>query len=246
VPNDPYLDASVHWKVRAGNATLHEPRYAEVAEAILDSGLATSVLQQIGSGKEAGVFACLNGEHLIAVKSYRFYQSSHRGGRPIKQESMGRLASQELELLTQAWRGGARVPRPGRRIENMFSMQYLGSPEGPAPRLHDVVVEDPEAFLEELLASTRKLADAGVVHSDLSPFNILVHDSLPWFIDLGQCVRVDRVGMSPWVRLTEAGDALRRGYKTFDRYFRKYRLRVDVEREVGAIVKRLDRFGVLL
>ncbi|MFZ3355466.1 MAG: RIO1 family regulatory kinase/ATPase [Thermoplasmata archaeon] len=245
MPNDPYLDASVHWKVRSGNATLHEPRYSEVADAILDSGLATSVLQQIGSGKEAGVFACLNGEHLIAVKSYRFYQSSHRGGRPIKQESMGRLASQELELLTQAWCGGARVPRPGRRVENMFSMQYLGSPEGPAPRLIDVGVEAPAEFLDELLASTRKLADAGVVHSDLSPFNILVHEELPWFIDMGQGVRVDRIGMSPWVRLTQAGDALRRGFKTYDRYFRKYGLRVDVDGEVAAIVTRLDRFGVL-
>jgi serine/threonine-protein kinase RIO1 len=245
VPNDAYLDASVHWKVRSGNATLHEQRYSEVVESILDTGLATSVVQQIGSGKEAGVFACLNGPHLIAVKAYRFYQSSHRGGRPIKQESMGRLALEELALLTQAWTGGARVPRPGRRVENMFSMQYLGSVEGPAPRLNDVALEAPEEFLAELLASTRKLADAGVVHSDLSPFNILVHDGLPWFIDLGQCVRVDRVGTSPWIRLTEAGDALRSGFKTFDRYFRKYDLRVDVEAEVAAIVTKLDRFGVL-
>ncbi len=246
VPNDPYLDPSVHWKIKSGNVALHELRYSEIADTILETGLATTVLQQIGSGKEAGVYACLDGDELVAIKVYRFYQSSHRGGRPIKQESMGRLAAHELDLLIQAWRGGARVPEPRRRIENMFSMQYLGSTEGPAPRLNDVEVDDPETFLTELLAGTRKLAEAGVVHTDLSPFNILVYDDLPWFIDLGQCVRVDRLGESPWIRLSEAGDALRRGLKMFDRYFRRYRVRVDVEGEVGQILRGLDRFGVLL
>ena len=100
-------------------------------------------------------------------------------------------------------------------------------------------------MLPAVLDQVRKLAAAGVVHTDSSPFNVLVHQGEPWTIDLGQAVRVDRLGSSPWTRLTEAGDALSRGLRTFDRYFRRYGLRVAVEEEVATILASLDRFGVL-
>jgi serine/threonine-protein kinase RIO1 len=246
VPNDPYLDASVRWKIRTGNVGFQEPKYPEVAEAILDAGVATEVLQLIGSGKEADVYACRDGPDLVAVKAYRTYRTSHRGGRPIKLDSMGNLAVYEFDLLVHAFRGGARVPIPLRRVENLLSMTYLGDEEGPAPKLIGTRLDDPERFQRELVQGVIDLADAGVVHTDLSPFNVLVHEGKPWFIDLGQCVRVDRLGASPWIRLTEAAEALQRGLLTFDRYFRRYGLRVDIEETARSIVKRLDRFGVLL
>lgn len=245
MPNNAYLDSSVHWKIRSGAASFHEPRYAEAAESILECGLATEVIHRIGSGKEADVYACADDRMLLAVKVYRLYRTSHRGGGPVKQESMGHRAAQELEMLTCAWRGGARVPEPGRRVENMFSMEYLGTDDGPAPRLSTVTPEAPERMLTAVLEQVRKLADAGVVHTDLSPFNILVHRREPWVIDLGQAVHVDRLGKSPWVRLSEAGDALSRGLRTFDRYFRRYGLRVPVDDEVAALLASVDRFGVL-
>ncbi|MGI0130222.1 MAG: RIO1 family regulatory kinase/ATPase [Thermoplasmata archaeon] len=245
MPNDGYLDSSVHWKVRSGSASFRELRYSEAAELILDGGLATDVRHRIGSGKEADVYACEDGPMLVAVKVYRFYRTSHRGGRPVKQESMGHRAAHELEMLTSAWRGGARVPEPGRRVENMFSMEYLGSSEGPAPRMSSGTSGSPERLRDAVLDQVRRLAAAGVVHTDLSPFNILLHRGKPWVIDLGQAVRVDRLGASPWIRLTEAGVALSRGLRTFDRYFRRYGLRVAVEEETEAILATLDRFGVL-
>jgi RIO kinase 1 len=246
VPNDGYLDPSVHWKVRSGTADFQEQRYSEASDAILECGLATEVLQRIGSGKEADVYACADDRMLLAVKVYRLYRTSHRGGRPVKQESMGHRAAHELEMLTSAWRGGARVPEPGRRVENMFSMEYLGTEEGPAPRLSSVRPPDPPRMLAAVLEEVRRLAAAGVVHTDFSPFNILVHRGEPWTIDLGQSVRVDRLGSAPWVRLSEAGDALARGLRTLDRYFRRDGLGVDVDTEVATILKSLDRFGVLV
>lgn len=245
MPNNHYLDSSVHWKVRSGTATFQEQRYSEAADSILECGLATEVLQRIGSGKEADVYACADDRMLLAVKVYRLYRTNHRGGRPVKQESMGYRAAEEIEMLTSAWRGGARVPEPGRRVENMFSMEYLGTPDGPAPRLSTVTLEAPDRMRTAIVEQVRKMAEAGVVHTDLSPFNVLVHRGEPWVIDLGQAVRVDRLGMPPWVRLNEAGASLTRGLTTFDRYFRKYGLRVEVEAEVSAILASLDRFGVL-
>ncbi len=56
---------------------------------------------------------------------------------------------------------------------------------------------------------------------------------------------VDRLGTPPWVRLEKAKAMLDHGLRTFDRYFRRFGLRVPVEEEVAAIVEGLDRGGVL-
>lgn len=227
MPNEGYLDKSVHWKVRSGQVAFAEPTHGEVADAILDCGLATEVGQRLGSGKEADVYLCRDGKRLLVVKVYRQYRTAHQGGRPIKLESMGQRASREFELLSYAWQGGARVPEPGRRVENMFSMQYLGNGSTVAPMLQHTVLGDPESFLRQTVEGIERLAEAGIVHSDLSPFNILVHEDLPWFIDLAAGVRVDRLGWPPWVRLNEALRALQRGGTALGRYFRKYGLALD-------------------
>jgi serine/threonine-protein kinase RIO1 len=245
VPNNHYLDTSVHWKIRSGNASFSEPRYGEIADAILECGLATEVLRKIGSGKEADVFACADGPMAVAVKVYRLYRTSHRGGGSVKQESMAHQAAHELEMLTTGWRGGTRVPEPGRRIENMFSMEFVGTEGEPAPRMSDVEPHDPEQFRTRVLEQVRRLAESGVVHTDLSPFNVLYHHREPWIIDLGQAIHVDRLGMPPWVRLRKAEDALGWALRTFDRYFRRWGIRVAVDEELASILAGLDRSGVL-
>jgi RIO kinase 1 len=245
MPNTPYLDKSVQWRIETGNVGFHEPGYREVAEAILEAGLATEVRQRIGSGKEADVYLCLDGRRRLAVKCYRLYRSSHRGGRPIKLETMGHQASREYELLVYAWRNRVRVPEPGRRVENMLSMEYLGTLECPAPRLQEAVPTNPAQFMAETIAEIERLAEAGIVHSDLSPFNILVERDHPWIIDLAAGVRVDRLGFSPWMRLEEASVALRGGLGALARYFRKHGEDIDVENLVQTLVNKLDRFGVL-
>ena len=126
MPNSGYLDSSVHWKVRTGHIAFAEPTHDEVADAILDAGLATAVGQRLGSGKEADVYLCRDGSRLRAVKVYRLYRTSHRGGGAIKLESMGQRALREYDLLDYAFQGGARVPQPCDRNENMFSMEFIG------------------------------------------------------------------------------------------------------------------------
>ena len=244
MPNDGYLDDSVHWKIRSGLVAFAEPTQREVADAILDCGLATEVGQKLGSGKEADVYLCRDGRTLRAVKVYRQYRTAHKGGRRIKLESMGQRALREFDLLAYAWQGGARVPEPGRRNENMFSMQYLGTPSAVAPMLHDTALRDPESFLHQTVAGITGLAEAGIVHSDLSPFNILVHENLPWFIDLAAGIRVDRLGSPPWVRLEEALRSLERGGAALARYFRKYDLSFDTEDLVTRVRAKIDLFRI--
>jgi RIO kinase 1 len=245
MPNDGYLDKSVHWKIRSGNIDFHEPGFAEVADAILEAGLATEIGLRIGSGKEADVYCCRDGPRLVAVKVFRWYRTAHRGGGPIKLEAMGQHAVREFELLTYAWQGGARVPRPIERVENMFSMQYLGTAEAPAPILQHVDLAEPGTFLDLTLRGIESMAEAGIVHSDLSPFNILVHAEEPWFIDLAAGLRGDRLGASPWIQLSRARESLDRGLAVLNRYFRRYRIEFEAKEILERLSKQWDRFRVL-
>src|SRR5438552_16169246 len=180
MPNRPYLDASVQWRINSGQLSLEEPDYRSVVEAILSAGRATALVGRISAGKEAGVsLARYNGAPL-AIKSYRLYRTSHRGGGPVKQDSMGWRAAHEYEMMRQAWKGGVKVPTPARRVENRFSMRYLGTENGPAPSLKDVVLEEPGEFLDHELDTVRRLIGAGAVHGHLCAINIVVHGRGPW------------------------------------------------------------------
>jgi serine/threonine-protein kinase RIO1 len=245
MPNDPYLDSSVRWKIRSGAIDFEEPRYRDVADAILSCGLATEVIRQVGAGKEADVYYCRDGTRPLAVKVYRMYRTSHRGGRPVKADVMGRHACDEFDMLTFAYLGEIPVPRPIRRVENMFSMEFLGGPDGPAPQLLRVRLRRPAEQAVALMRSVEEMARSGVVHTDLSAYNILVWRDRPYFIDLASALRVDRLGESPWVRLTQARAYLERGLRSLGGYFRRYGVDWPMEESIARMVEFLDRFTVM-
>ena len=124
-------------------------------------------------------------------------------------------------------------------------MRYVGDAHAPAPRLSDVHLGDPASFLDDVLEGVEGLANAGVVHADLSAHNILVFEDRPWFIDFSEAIRVDRTGGIPWIRLEQAKVALDRGFHALGKYFDKYGLEIEQRRHVSRIVRSLDRFGVL-
>jgi RIO kinase 1 len=244
MPNAPYLDASVRWKLKSGGIAFREPRTAEVADQLLDSGLVTEVLGTIGSGKEADVFLGRDGPRVVVAKVYRLYRTSNRSRGSVKADGMAHLASREFELLGYAWAHRAPVPEPIAREENAFTMEYVGDANGPAPQLRRTQLDAPEEFARELRAGIDDLAHAGVVHTDLSPFNILVHDGHPVIIDLGKGLRVDRLGASPWIRLNEARVALEHALETLRRYFARYGVPFETRELRDQILHDIDRFGV--
>jgi RIO kinase 1 len=245
MPNDPYLDASVAWRLKSGTLDMHEAGYETAVESILSSGLATEMVGLISSGKEADVYAARYRDAPIVVKAYRLYRTSHKGGGPVKLDATGWLAAHEYEMTMQAWKGGVRVPAPAGRVENMFSMRYLGDEDGPAPKLKEVTLDDPGDFLGRVLSGVEGLARAGIVHSDLSPYNILVYLGEPWFIDLSEAIRVDRTGLVTWKRLHKATLALEVGLSAIQAYFRKYGLEFEPEPLVSKIIKSVDEFDVM-
>ncbi|MFQ5986878.1 MAG: RIO1 family regulatory kinase/ATPase [Thermoplasmata archaeon] len=239
------LDKSVRWRIHHRTLPQGEPSRRATVEAILSSGLATEVVGLLSAGKEADVYLAGYGGDPIAIKVYRLFRTSRRGGGGAKLDRMSWQAAEEYDALFRAWKAGAPVPTPARRVENMFSMRYLGDEDGPAPRLQDVKLGAPGEFLEKTLDAAEALVRGGQIHGDLSAFNVLVHESGPWFIDLSDSVRVDRLGVSPWRRLTEASTRLRRDLRALQVYFWRYGLTFDKEAIVARLVTELDVFGVM-
>ena len=84
---------------------------------------------------------------------------------------------------------GLKVPEPHALFRNVLVMDYLGSEEGPSPRLRDIEIENAEEVTEDLLTFLEVCwKKANLVHADFSAYNILWYDNEPWVIDVGQAV----------------------------------------------------------
>lgn len=97
-------------------------------------------------------------------------------------------AGREYETLRTLWEAGASVPYPVEETGHGFLMQYIGTVGGAAPRLADVRLspEDAVVVFDRLVEQLRILAREGIVHGDLSAYNVLLQHGRPWIIDLPQ------------------------------------------------------------
>ena len=96
----------------------------------------------------------------------------------------------EYATLKRLWDAGARVPYPVEEYGHGFFMQYIGTIGQAAPRLSDLRldVEGAQRVFDRLIEQLHIFAREGIVHCDLSPYNVLVQHGAPWIIDLPQAV----------------------------------------------------------
>ena len=154
----------------------------------------------IGIGKEADVFEGVTpDEKTVAVKFHRLGRTSFRDTRR-KREYLAdrrhtswlyqsRLAAEiEYEALQKMHKAGVQVPEPIHQNRHTIVMQYLESTQ-----LSDIIsLEEPEIFLEEILENMKKAYEAGVIHSDLSEYNVLIDEETQvWIIDWPQYISAD-------------------------------------------------------
>jgi RIO kinase 1 len=159
----------------------------------------------ISSGKEATVYSALGDEERgeVAVKVYRINASDFRDmreylvGDPRFEELSGdkkrvvlAWVRKEFANLKRAQTAGVRVPDPIAVQRNVLVMEFLGSDGERAPTLDDAHLENPETAFEVVREYMRRLYDVGLVHGDLSEYNIIVHDGELVIIDLGQAVTI--------------------------------------------------------
>jgi RIO kinase 1 len=155
-----------------------------------------------------------------------FSKSRDRRAAERKTKYGKRLLSQgwsgnELDVLRRAWAAGVTVPYPlGERGDGLV-MQFLGGADAAAPRLAQARLSRPElkeAF-DQLAGNLRALVGAGLVHADLSAFNLLWWQDQVWLIDFPQAVDV---AVNP-----QAFEFLRRDVDNVSTWFGRHGLDVD-------------------
>ena len=158
----------------------------------------------ISTGKEANVYEALGAEDTeVAVKIFRINASPFQQMRTYLEgdprfEGLGSDKKQvvlawvrkEFANLGRAREAGVRVPRPIAVERNVLVMELVGLVEDRARRLAEVNIENPETAYEVVREYMRRLHTAGLIHGDLSEYNMIIHDGELVIIDLGQAVTV--------------------------------------------------------
>jgi RIO kinase 1 len=181
---------------------------------LVEDGLVDEVIRQLMSGKEATVYVVRCGGEVRCAKVYKeankrsFRQSvDYTEGRKVKNSrraramekgtSYGRKAQEEawqnaeVDALYRLAAAGVRVPKPYNFHEGVLLMELVTDSEGnAAPRLNDLVLtaELSRKYHRILIAQVVRMLCAGVVHGDLSEYNVLVDSNGPVIIDLPQAI----------------------------------------------------------
>jgi RIO kinase 1 len=183
-------------------------------QSLMDEGLIDDVVRQLKSGKEADVYVVRCGEETLAAKIYkeahmrsfrqavdytenRKVRNSRQARAMAKGTKFGReqqeaaWQSAEVDALYRLAAAGVRVPRPHNFHDGVLLMELVSDAEGDAaPRLNDLnfSLDDARQHHATLIDEVVRMLCAGVIHGDLSEFNILLAADGPVIIDLPQAV----------------------------------------------------------
>ena len=193
-------------------------------QSLVEEGLIDSVVRQLMSGKEAMVYVVRRGEETLCAKIYkeatqrsfrqavdytenrkvknsRSARAIAKGSRFGRQEQEAAWQSAEVDALYRLADAGVRVPQPYNFCDGVLLMELVTDANGDAaPRLNDVAFTSQQALTHHatLISEVVRMLCAGVVHGDLSEFNILLAHSgvagqpdgmdVPVIIDLPQAV----------------------------------------------------------
>jgi RIO kinase 1 len=171
----------------------------------------------ISTGKEANVYEALasddGADHDVAIKIYRINASNFQQMREYlegdprfegigsdKKKVVLAWTQKEFANLRRAEQAGVRVPTPIAVERNVLVMELVGLVEERARRLAEVDIENPETAYEVVREYMRRLHAAGLVHGDLSEYNMIIHNGELVVIDLGQAVTVHHPNADEFLR----------------------------------------------
>lgn len=183
-------------------------------EPLIQDGFIDEVIRQLMSGKEASVYVVRCGEEIRCAKVYKeankrsFRQSTdYTEGRKVKNSRRARAMekgtrygrkaqeeswqSAEVDALYRLAAAGVRVPKPYHFHEGVLLMDLVTDSNGnAAPRLNDLVLtaELSREYHRILITQVVRMLCAGIIHGDLSEYNVLVDSTGPVIIDLPQAI----------------------------------------------------------
>lgn len=183
-------------------------------EPLVEAGLIDEVMRPLKSGKEAAVYVVVAEGEIRCAKVYKeagkrgFHkQAQYQEGRKTRNSRQARAMQKgsrygreqqeslwqnaEVDALYRLAGVGVRVPKPHNFIEGVLLMELITDADGnAAPRLNDLELSREQAleFHQVLIREVVKMLCAGIIHGDLSEYNILVDSHGPVIIDLPQAV----------------------------------------------------------
>lgn len=183
-------------------------------QPLYEDGVVDEVIRQLMSGKEATVYIVRCGNQIRCAKVYKeaakrsFKQAvNYQEGRKVRNSRRARAMEKgsrfgrqqqeevwqnaEVDALYRLERAGVRVPQPFGCFDGVLLMELVTDDEGSvAPRLNDVTMHKDQALADHavMMEYVKRMLCAGIVHGDLSEFNVLVDDHGPVIIDLPQAV----------------------------------------------------------
>jgi RIO kinase 1 len=205
---------------------------------MLTRGIISSMDFIIGKGKEADVYMAEHGSKVdkdkVIVKIFRLETSSFsnrmdyiagdprfNGMRNNVMQVVNTWCKKEFGNLKTAEEAGAHAPIPYSFSGNVLAMEFIGEDGVPAEKLKDVGTQDPQKTLKTVLDDIKALYRNGLVHGDISEYNILMKGSVPYIIDFGQAVGTGH---------PKALDFMRRDIENITNFFRKkYGIESDAE-----------------
>ncbi len=192
----------------------------------------------ISIGKESNVFSAKKGEGNIILKIYRLetsdfnrmydyikYDPRYINLKKQKRKIVFAWAQREYRNLIKAREAGVNVPRPIAFLNNVLCLEFIGNNEV-APKLKDKIPKNKKAFFDKTIGYVQKLYKVGLVHADLSQFNILNFNEEPVFIDFSQCTLK---------RNPRAEEFLERDVKNICNFFNKIGLKTDKDKVLNKI-----------
>jgi RIO kinase 1 len=183
-------------------------------QPLVDDGLVDEVISRLMSGKEADVFIVRCGKTIRCAKVYKdaakrsFKKAvTYREGRKVRNSRRGRAMERgsrfgraqqeeswqhsEVDALRRLVRAEVRVPEPVGVFDGVLLMELVTDEAGDvAPRLGEVTMDAEQAVEDHALVITYivRMLCAGLIHGDLSEFNVLVDPDGPVIIDLPQAI----------------------------------------------------------
>lgn len=236
-------------------------RVPERLQPLVDDGMVDEVLYQLMSGKEAQVYVVRCGDQVRCAKVFKearkrsFKQAvEYQEGRKVRNSRRARAMGKktrygqkeqenawlnaEVDALYRLAGAGVRVPEPFGFVDGVLLMELVADDHGDAaPRLDEVTLTPEQAreYYARVIAEVVRMLCAGLIHGDLSEFNVLVDGQGPVIIDLPQAVNA--AGNNSAERMLE------RDVDNMRRYFGQFApelLKTDYGKEIWALYESGD------
>jgi len=197
----------------------------------------------VSVGKESNVFSAKKKDGKIIVKIYRLetcdfnrmydyikYDPRYIDLKKQKRKIVFAWTQREYRNLIKARNASVNVPKPIAFLNNVLCLEFIGDKEV-APKLKDKIPGNGKKFFDTVIKNMQKLYKSGLVHADLSQFNILNYNDEPVFIDFSQCTPIEN---------PRADEFLQRDVKNICNFFRKIGLKINEEKVLKKVKKRND------